>query len=176
MVDEIRISWGSAVARASELADFFVANVGQEYISHSEMQGPRALSPTEWAPELPALLRHEIEPRLHDTATRAPAPTSRPVAVAEWNGAIVGLALVTFAGGAPIPFAVIEDLVVGASYRSRGVGKAVMDWIAAEALARGIARLFLESGKDNHRAHEFFEREGFETCSIVMMRSLDRQG
>jgi hypothetical protein len=35
-----------------------------------------------------------------------------------------------------------------------------------------MQRLFLESGVLNHRAHEFFERQGFRQASIVMMRDL----
>lgn len=176
MSESLQIAWSGEPQRARELADFFAQNVGPEYISHSELQGPRALSATIWSDNLPDLLRREIEPRLHDTRDRAPAATSRPVAVAEEGGAVAALALVTFAGGAPIPFAVVEDLVVAPDRRGRGIGKALMDWIAAEAAARGIRRLFLESGERNHRAHHFFEREGFETCSIVMMRSLDPPG
>ncbi len=49
---------------------------------------------------------------------------------------------------------------------------AVLDWITAEAMRFGCARLFLESGVQNHRAHEFFEREGFAICSVVMMKPL----
>jgi GNAT superfamily N-acetyltransferase len=49
----------------------------------------------------------------------------------------------------------------------------VLDWIAAEARAHGIRRLFLESGANNERAHAFFEREGFRPTSVVMMKSLD---
>ena len=172
MADNLRIAWSGEPRRAPELADFFAGNVGPEYISHSELQGPRALSPDRWAENLRELLRAELEPRLHDTGARAPAATSRPVAIVEADAGIAALALVTFAGGAPVPFAVIEDLVVAPAQRSRGIGKALMDWIAAEARARGLYRLFLESGKNNRRAHHFFEREGFETCSIVMMRSL----
>jgi GNAT superfamily N-acetyltransferase len=173
MLEDLRIAWCGEPQRAPELAEFFAGNVGPEYISHSELQGSRALSADKWARNLPDLLRHEIEPRLHGAASRPPAVTSRPVAVAETGGAVVALALVTFAGGAPVPFAIVEDLVVAPEHRGHGVGKALLDWIAAEAGARAIRRLFLESGKDNHRAHHFFEREGFETCSIVMMRSLD---
>jgi GNAT superfamily N-acetyltransferase len=172
MATNRKIFWCGDPQRAGELAAFFVANVQPTYISHSELQGDRALGPSEWRDGLPELLQREIEPRLHDNRGGTPATTSRPVMVIEEEGVLVALALVTFAGGQPVPFAVIEDLVVAGAGRGHGVGKEAMDWIAAEATARGIRRLFLESGKDNHRAHHFFEREGFEICSVVMMRSL----
>jgi GNAT superfamily N-acetyltransferase len=85
---------------------------------------------------------------------------------------LVGLSFVTFAGSAPVPFAIVEDLIVDPARRNCGLGKAMMDWIVAEALSRDIRRLFLESGLRNKRAHDFFEREGFHPTSVVMMRSL----
>jgi len=57
-----------------ELAGFFAQHVGPEYISHSELQGPRALSSDRWRDGLPEILREEIEPRLAQTEV-APSPT-----------------------------------------------------------------------------------------------------
>ena len=168
MPDGITITWCGTPSRASELADFFARHVGPEYISHSELQVGRALSPIEWRPNLRDVLRAEIEPRLAGTG-----PDGKLVAVAEDGGGLAALAYVTFAGAAPVPFAIVEDLIVSPATRGRGVGKALLDWIAAEARARGIRRLFLESGVDNERAHAFFEREGFRPTSVVMMRELD---
>jgi GNAT superfamily N-acetyltransferase len=153
------------------LASFFARNVDPEYISHSELQGQRAPWPGEWDPNLVQIVRDEIEPRLAATKDGAPEVTSRPVLVAEENGTVIGLALVTFAGTAPVPFANIEDVIVAPARRGRGIGKVLMNWIATEALARNICRLFLESGINNERAHHFFEREGFHIMSVVMMRS-----
>ncbi|HEY4165661.1 MAG TPA: GNAT family N-acetyltransferase [Reyranella sp.] len=169
MVDSLSIAWCCTVSRASELADFFAGNVGPDYISHAELQGERALSPTEWRPDLREVLRAEIAPRL---AAGSPGPDSKPIAVAEQGGALLALAYVTFAASAPVPFAIVEDLIVSPGARGRGVGKAMLDWIAEEARARGVRRLFLESGIDNERAHDFFEREGFRPTSVVMMKSL----
>jgi len=172
MRENLSISWCNDPCRAQELAEFFVQHVGSEYISHSELQGPRALSPVQWRDDLPEILREEIEPRLVQSKEVDPGPTSQPIVVAESDGAIVGLSFVTFAGTAEVPFAIVEDLIVIPSMRSQGIGKAVLDWIAAEARTRNIRRLFLESGVQNERAHHFFEHEGFQTVSVVMMRSL----
>jgi GNAT superfamily N-acetyltransferase len=168
MTDSLSITWCEAPLRASELADFFAGNVGPDYISHAELQVGRALSPNVWRPDLRAFLRAEMAPRLG----RAPGPDSKPIAVAEQDGALAALAYVTFAGSAPTPFAIVEDLIVAPATRGRGVGKALLDWIADEARAHGIRRLFLESGIANKRAHDFFEREGFRPTSVVMMREL----
>jgi len=169
MANGISIAWCGTPERAAELADFFARHVGPAYISHSELQGGRALSPTEWRPKLRDILRAEMAPRL----VGAPGPDDKPIAVAEDGGGVVALAYVAFAASAPVPFAIVEDLIVSPATRGRGIGKAVLDWIAAEARARGIRRLFLESGINNERAHAFFEREGFRPTSVVMMRELD---
>ncbi len=115
------------------------------------------------------MLRAEIAPRL----VGAPGPDGKPIAVGEDGGRLVALAYVAFAASAPVPFAIVEDLIVSPAVRGRGAGKAVLEWIAAEARGRGIRRLFLESGIGNERAHAFFEREGFRPTSVVMMKELD---
>jgi len=172
MREDLTISWCNDPRRARELADFFARHVGPAYISHSELQGPRALSPVQWHDRLPDILREEMEPRLAQSGGVAPGRTSQPILVAESGGAVVGLSFVTFDGNAGVPFAIIEDLIVDPSRRSQGIGKAILDWIAAEARTREVRRLFLESGVQNERAHHFFEQEGFQTVSVVMMRSL----
>ena len=163
MSGKTTIAWCGTPSRAAELAAFFARNVGSDYISHAELQGGRALSPTEWRPDLVEILRAEIDARL----------ARGTIAVAEEEGALLALAFITFADEAPAPFAIVEDLIVAPETRGRGVGKTMLDWIAAEARARGIRRLFLESGVKNERAHAFFEREGFRPTSIVMMRELE---
>jgi GNAT superfamily N-acetyltransferase len=167
------IKWCGDPRRARELANFFAENVGPDYISHSELQGARALSPSEWRDELPEILEREIEPRLGTTRQGMPGPTSQPILVAEDGDGLLGLSFVTFVGTVPIPFGIVEDLIVHPACRSGGVGTAVIDWIVTEAQGRNIRRLFLETGIHNEQAHHFFERNGFRVCSVVMMRLLD---
>jgi GNAT superfamily N-acetyltransferase len=170
MSDSLSIAWCDTQLRTSELADFFARNVGPDYISHAELQGGRALSPTDWRPNLREVLHAEIEPRL---VAGSPGWDGKSIAIAEQDGVLAALAYVTFAGSAPVPFAIVEDLIVAPATRGRGVGKAMLDWIAAEARTHRIRRLFLESGITNKRAHDFFEREGFHPTSVVMMKSLE---
>jgi GNAT superfamily N-acetyltransferase len=171
MQDDIRITWCCDPKRSQELADFFARNVTPAYISHSELQGRRALAPDRWRDDLQAILRREIDLRLVGQSG-VPAATGRPVVVAEKDNALVALSLVAFNANAPVPFGVIEDLIVRPDSRSHGIGAAIIEWIATEARARRIGRLFLESGVCNDRAHHAFERAGFGVCSVVMMRSL----
>jgi len=173
-LERFAVQWCTDVSRAREISDFFAGNVETSYISHSELQGPRALDPKTWVDNLPVILRKEIRPRIAAIGRKGPAKTSKPVLVADYCGRLAGVSLVTFEGEAPVPFAIVEDIVVERRLRDQGIGKGIVDWIVREARSRGIRRLFLESGLTNKKAHHFFERRGFKTCSIVMMRSLDR--
>ena len=54
----------------------------------------------------------------------------------------------------------VDDLVTDAGARSRGHGKALLDWLKAEAKRLGCVRLQLDSGTQRQDAHAFYLREG----------------
>lgn len=54
----------------------------------------------------------------------------------------------------------VDDLVTDETARSRGYGKAMLDWLKAEAQRHGCARLQLDSGTWRKDAHAFYLREG----------------
>lgn len=169
----INVAWCTDPGSAEELGRFFADNVTPEYISHSELQGPRALDVGRWQPDIAGVFQREIATRVGRERGRIDATAaSYPVLAAHRDGRLVGLAFVSFFPDAPVPYGIVEDIVVEQSGRSRGLGKQILDWITREALRSGCQRLFLESGVGNEDAHHFFEREGFSTCSIVMMKPL----
>jgi ribosomal protein S18 acetylase RimI-like enzyme len=88
------------------------------------------------------------------------------------DGAVVAASIVAWTVTPRVSFATIEDMAVDPAARSSGLGARMMTAIEAEARRRGMRWLFLESGKDNHRAHGFFERHGFHTVSHVFTRKL----
>lgn len=53
----------------------------------------------------------------------------------------------------------IDDLVTSSSARSGGYGKALLDWVAAEARAEGCSVLELDSAVHRADAHRFYFRE-----------------
>lgn len=55
----------------------------------------------------------------------------------------------------------IDDLVTDERRRSGGVGKALLEWLEAEARKRGCPGFDLESGTQRTGAHRFYFREGF---------------
>ena len=170
------VRWCTDPSLAKELAQFFVANITPDYISHSELQGDRALDIGKWQPGLADIVAREIEGRVAEYGAAIESlRSSYPVLEARSDGQLVGIALVSFFRDAPVPYAVLEDIAVDEASRERGFGKHIVDWVVREAEVLGCARLFLESGVSNHRAHELFERQGFSTCSIVMMKRLNPQ-
>lgn len=55
----------------------------------------------------------------------------------------------------------LDDLVSDEAARSRGYGKALLDWLKAEGRREGCAELQLISRTTREGAHRFYFREGF---------------
>lgn len=53
----------------------------------------------------------------------------------------------------------VDDLNTDEASRSQGHGKELLDWLKAEARARGCAQLHLDSGVQRESAHRFYFRE-----------------
>ena len=168
--------WCADPAEAGELTEFFITNLTLEYISHSELQSERASSDGTWAPNLKQTIVREIRGRVRKTKGNVPTSLeSAPIMVARTGERLLGLAMVSFFPRANFPHAIVEDLVVAKGERGRGIGKKMLQWILDEAIRVGCAQAFLESGVGNSAAHEFFEREGFKICSVVMIKPLTVQ-
>ncbi len=163
----VAIEWCRTSGHADKLASFFAANVTPEFVSHAELQTGRAISTTEWSPGLKDILKREIEQRLSETESL------KRVAVVHEENDLIGIAYVSFNFDAPAPFAILEDIVVRNDKRGMGIGRAFLHWILERVKETGARRVFLESGKANHSAHHFFERDGmFRPISVVMMAEL----
>ena len=66
----------------------------------------------------------------------------------------------------------VDDLNTDESHRSRGFGKALLDWLKAEAKANGCAELHLDSGVQRERTHRFYFREGLSINSYHFRATL----
>jgi GNAT superfamily N-acetyltransferase len=53
----------------------------------------------------------------------------------------------------------VDDLSTAERFRSRGCGKALLDWLDAEAARLGCKELHLDSGVQREAAHRFYFRE-----------------
>lgn len=172
MVTEISICGAESDPRV--LARFFCANVSAAYISHSEMQSERVLPDGGWAPNLEDVMADEIAGAIaQDPAARYSAASWNGVIVARDGDAIAGLMIACYGRAGGHAFGVLEDLVVDAHLRGRGIGSDLVRWVLADMKAAGLTRAFLESGIHNHRPHALFRSLGFAETSIVMARELD---
>ncbi len=60
----------------------------------------------------------------------------------------------------------VDDLVTSETMRSRGAGKAMIDWLKNYAREQGCRELHLDSGMHRIDAHRFYDREGFDRASL----------
>ncbi len=163
------VEWLSDEILVNETASFFAANIDPDpaYISHSELMWGRALSADAWTPDLGSVVEREFR----DLAAEI-ASSNKRVARCLIDGELVAIALVAFEHDAPIPFAVLEDIVVAQDRRGEHIGQSLLDWVFGQVREQKIGRIFLESGLNNHVAHHWFERNGFHQVSIVMMANV----
>ena len=54
-----------------------------------------------------------------------------------------------------------------AAYRTGGIGTALLDAAISWLRSKGIKDIYLESGQNNHSAHEYFIRRGFRKVSEI---------
>src|ERR1700674_845197 len=66
----------------------------------------------------------------------------------------------------------VDDLVTDEVSRSRGVGKALLDFLAGLARQRGCKAVTLDSGTQRERAHAFYFREGFSIRAFHFVKPL----
>ena len=160
------IRWEQGQGAWAEAARFFARVISADpgYISHGEIQTGLSTDGKTWIPDLEA--RFLAEARSDQSG--------RSLAVArDASNAIVAAAAVSWSVDTEAArFATLQDLAVEPSFRSQGLGARMVQFVEREARARGAAWLFLESGKDNRRAHQFFERTGFQEVSQVFAKRL----
>ncbi|WP_207858394.1 GNAT family N-acetyltransferase [Lucifera butyrica] len=92
--------------------------------------------------------------------------------VAEVEQEIIGmctaqLLVSTAAGGMK---ALVEDLVVAERYRSKGVGKQLLQAIEMWAVSKGAKRLDLLADRSNTPALEFYRQVGWQTTELICLQ------
>lgn len=74
-----------------------------------------------------------------------------------WNEGVVGF---------------VDELVVQAAHRGRGIGSRILDRLCAEARERGCQRLELDSAFHRKEAHAFYERRGLTSRAFLYTKLL----
>ena len=85
-----------------------------------------------------------------------------------WHSATpVGIAIcfVGFSTFLARPLINIHDLAVLSSHRGQGVGRLLLEHVAAKGIALGCCKLTLEVRADNHPARRLYEAVGFENAA-----------
>lgn len=94
------------------------------------------------------------------------------VLVAERRGIVIGMATVqmlisTAQGGRA---GLVEDVVVDRVHRSEGIGTRLLGGLKDWARERQVTRLQLLADRDNIRAMQFYQADGWSTTSLVCLR------
>lgn len=83
------------------------------------------------------------------------------------DGGLAGFCVAEISNDGDKRFGVLCDILVSGALRGRGVGSALLqaarDWFSA----KGISDIYLESGLNNHEAHEYFIGKGFMKVSEI---------
>ncbi|MGD0173510.1 MAG: GNAT family N-acetyltransferase [Anaerolineales bacterium] len=94
--------------------------------------------------------------------------------VAELDGRVVGLvgAYLDYALEINGSYGRLMGLVVDESFRGRGIGKRLLEWIEGWLRNRGATRLTLTSGKQRIKAHKFYRDLGYEETGLRFAKKL----
>lgn len=89
------------------------------------------------------------------------------ILTAKHEETITGFCVMEITDDGADEFGVICDLLVNAECRCKGIGGKLLDAALEWFAEKGIRDIYLESGKDNHSAHEFFRNRGFGQISEI---------
>ena len=65
-----------------------------------------------------------------------------------------------------------DNVVIDKGYRSKGIGKLLMDWLEEEAKRKGCKMLMLDAYVENFSGHKFYYREGFIARGFHFLKKL----
>lgn len=71
------------------------------------------------------------------------------------------------------PYAVIDELIVAAGYRGRGIGRRLLDRAFAYARERGCCEVCLDTTPGNEGALRFYREYGFDRESVLFEKDLE---
>ena len=88
------------------------------------------------------------------------------------DGCVAGMAnaLLTVSTAEGRRVVLLEDVVVAAGFRGRGLGRRLVEHVAAWAAENGLPRITLLVDKDNAPALAFYERMGFTPSAMRVLR------
>ncbi len=163
-MDSLTFEWDTGAA-AEEAARFAAAAIGrqQSYISHGEIQTGLSVDGEHWIDGLEARYRQDFSD---------PGDAREMLVARRADGAIAGVGVISWQLDGPARYGTIEDMAVDPDLRGGGIGQQLLERLVARLEERGCDWAFLESGRENRRAHAFFEANAFGEISHVFARKL----
>lgn len=153
--------WLTDKARVRELVDFFITHKTDSYISHGEIMSGRALDSQHWNPDLDVILTEQL---LTDFNSDGSSKLNILIAENE-NAEIVGMMVFNVINSPFKKYAILEDMLLDQSVRGQSLGSKLLEKAIEESKNWNISFILLESGVNNHGAHQFFNRYGFKKVS-----------
>ncbi|MCS4305598.1 MULTISPECIES: GNAT family N-acetyltransferase [Chryseobacterium] len=153
--------WLTDKTRVKELVDFFITHKTDSYISHGEMMSGRAIDSHHWNPDLDVILTEQLL-----TDFNSDGSTKLNILIAEdENKQIVGMMVFNVINSPFKKYAILEDMLLDQSVRGQSLGSKLLEKAIEESKNWNISFILLESGVDNHGAHHFFGKYGFQKVS-----------
>lgn len=153
--------WLTDKSRVKELVDFFITHKTDSYISHGEMMSGRAVDTHHWNPDLDVILTEQL---LTDFNSGGSSKLNILIAENE-NAEIVGMMVFNIINSPFKKYAILEDMLLDQSVRGQSLGSKLLEKAIEESKNWNISFILLESGVNNHGAHQFFNRYGFKKVS-----------
>ncbi|PIF45968.1 acetyltransferase (GNAT) family protein [Chryseobacterium sp. 52] len=160
--------WLTDKTRINELVDFFITHKTDSYISHSEIMYGRALDSQHWNPDLRAVFTEQL---MNDYDYDGTSKLNILI-VENDNGVIVGMLVFNVINSPFKKYAILEDMLLDSSVRGQSLGSKLLENVIQKSKEWNISFIMLESGVNNHGAHHFFSKYGFEKVSESYMLTL----
>lgn len=151
------------------LCEIFIRHItaNTEYISHGEIQMGVGEGRFEDGVLVAKPSPHAMEywmKYIHADITADDAAVFKAVS---HEGDIIGFAVAEIQEDGADPFGMLCDVLVDETCRCGGVGSALLSAAIGWFKDMGIKDVYLESGLNNHAAHEYFKRRGFVKVSEI---------
>jgi GNAT superfamily N-acetyltransferase len=99
-------------------------------------------------------------------------PARARIYVARDAGVVLAMAALHFttstAEGGKVAW--FEDCIVRPEHRRKGIGKALLEYVIAQARAEGALRVMLLTDGDNRTAQALYRKSGFRDSAMLAMR------
>ncbi len=165
LVNQIKIR-KMTVADIDTVIEIFAEVFSPEYISFGELTDGRAISPDIPCENIKDLFHQELLTGINDDKVE--------FFVATWEEGIAGFAL-TSIYSTPVGHQEcwLDDLVVSPNYRGQGIGEKLVNTVIDWGREKNAKYFLLESSIHNEKAHNFFEKLGFQAMAKVFWKSAE---